>query len=119
VQRWRRFSAEVLFPNPDTVSQAIEALTAANLEFEYLPDHIDDCGPTVFGTVTGTTDNELNEDQVYIWLMEIIGDLFRGDVVEWASTLSAPQPRCRPLENHWHRLGSLTQVHPRRARRRR
>jgi hypothetical protein len=62
-------------------TRAIEALAAADCEFEYNPDAIDDCGPTVFGTVTGTTEFDA-EWAFHDWLMGIIGP-FSGDVCEW------------------------------------
>jgi hypothetical protein len=36
--RWKRFTAEVLFVKPNDVPRAIEALAAADCEFEYNPD---------------------------------------------------------------------------------
>jgi hypothetical protein len=79
--RWKRFTAEVLFLKPNDVPRAIEALAAADCEFEYNPDAIDDCGPTVFGMVTGTT--ELDAERAFRdWLMGIIGP-FSGDLCEW------------------------------------
>ena len=80
--RWKRFTAEVLFLKPNDVPRAIEALAAADCEFEYNPDAIDDCGPTVFGTVTGTTELLDGERAFHDWLVGIIGP-FSGDVCEW------------------------------------
>jgi hypothetical protein len=54
-------------------------VTAADCEFEYDPDAIDECGPTVFGLVTGTT--ELDENELHDWLLGVISP---GDVVEWS-----------------------------------
>jgi hypothetical protein len=68
------------FPRPNDVPRAIEALGAVDCEFEYDPDTIDDFGPTVSGTITGTT--ELDEDEIGDWLMGIIKP-FRGLLVEW------------------------------------
>ena len=76
----RRFSAEILFLDPDDVPRAIEALVAVGCEFELNPDAIDECGPTVFGNVTGMT--ELDEDDIGQWVLNII-EPFNGDVVEW------------------------------------
>jgi len=41
---------------------------------------IDDCGPTVFGWTTGST--ELSEDDLADWLLAIV-DPLGGDVIEW------------------------------------
>jgi hypothetical protein len=78
--RLKRFSAEVLFLDPDDVPDAIAALAAAGCEFEHNPDAIDDYGPTVFGMVTGTT--RLDSAGLRDWLMGIV-DPLNGDVVEW------------------------------------
>jgi hypothetical protein len=51
---WDRFTAEVVFSNPDAGQRGVEALAAAGYEFEYNHDAIDDYGPAVFGTITGT-----------------------------------------------------------------
>ena len=48
-RRWKRFWIEVLFRDPAEVPRAIEALAAADCEFEYDPDIVDDYGPAVFG----------------------------------------------------------------------
>jgi hypothetical protein len=77
---WDRFEAEILFLDPDQAPHGIAALAAAGCEFKYDPDAIDECGPTVFGMVTGVT--ELDEDKLHRWLTSII-DPFSGDVLEW------------------------------------
>jgi hypothetical protein len=74
-----RFTAEVLFLNRNDVPRAVEALAAADYEFEYTADAIDDCG-TVFGWVTGVTN--LDSDRLAEWLDGIIG-LFSGSVIGW------------------------------------
>jgi hypothetical protein len=56
--RWKRFEAVVDIPKLDDVPRLIEALAAVDCEFEYDPDVIDDCGPTVTGTITGNTELE-------------------------------------------------------------
>jgi hypothetical protein len=78
--KWARFEAEVRFLDPADVPRATEALAAFDCEFEIDHDAIDDCGPTVFGMVTGTT--ELGEDELGDWLASIVGP-FGGDVVGW------------------------------------
>lgn len=77
---WRRFEAEILFLNPNDVPPAVEALAAAGCEFKIDRDAVDPCGPTVFGSLTGTT--ELDEDDLGDWLLEILAP-FGGDVAEW------------------------------------
>jgi hypothetical protein len=74
------FKAEVCFLDPNVVPQAVEALAAAGCEFEINHDAIDDCGPTVFGWTTGST--ELSEDDLADWLLAIV-DPLGGDVIEW------------------------------------
>jgi hypothetical protein len=76
----KRFAAEVLFLDPADVPRATKALGAVNCEFEIDPDAIDEYGPTVFGTIVGTT--ELDEGDIGGWLLEIV-DPFGGDVVAW------------------------------------
>jgi hypothetical protein len=77
---WNRFEAEILFLDPNNVPRAVEALAAADCEFEIDHDAIDPCGPTVFGMVTGTT--ELGENDIGDWLLAIV-DPLGGDVVQW------------------------------------
>jgi hypothetical protein len=76
----KRFAAEVLFPNPNNVPRATEALAAVDCEFEVDHDAIDDDGPTVFGMVTGMT--KLDENDIGKWLFSVI-NRFGGDVVQW------------------------------------
>jgi hypothetical protein len=77
---WRRFSARVLFRKPSGAARAIEALAAADCEFEIDHGMIDDRGPTVFGLVTGNTSLDL--DALCDWLMDLIVP-FGGFVLEW------------------------------------
>ena len=79
---WDRFEAEmaeIQFLNPDQAPHGIAALAAADCEFEYDPDAIDECGPAVFGLVTGVT--ELDEDALWDWLDNII-EPFSGETLE-------------------------------------
>jgi len=92
ITSWKRFEAEVLFLNPDDVPRAVEALAAHDLEFKINPDAIDECGPTVFGTVTGPT--ELSEDDIAHWVCKII-EQFSGDVIEWSYI---PNPRTQEAQ---------------------
>jgi len=62
------------------VPRGVEALAAAGCEFEIDHDAVDECGPTVFGWVTGTT--ELGEDDIGDWLLALV-DPLGGDVVQW------------------------------------
>jgi hypothetical protein len=78
---WDRFTAEVLFHNPNAAQRGVEALAAAGYEFEYRHDEIDDCGPTVFGTITGTT--ELDSSGLFAWLAGIVYT-FSGTITEWS-----------------------------------
>jgi|SRR5215471_4547917 len=78
--RGQRFVAEILFLDPDLATRGIEALAAVGCEFIPDPSMVDPCGPTIFGTVVGTS--ELGEDALWHWLEDII-DPFTGDVVEW------------------------------------
>jgi hypothetical protein len=75
-----QFEAEILFLDPADVPRAIEALAAAGCEFEVDHDAFDECGPTVFGWATGTT--ELDENDIGDWLLAIV-DPLGGDVVQW------------------------------------
>jgi hypothetical protein len=77
---WDRFTAKVLFSNPNAEQRGVEALTAAGYDFKYRHDVIDACGPTVFGTVIGRT--ELDEDGLGAWLAGIIYS-YDGMVDEW------------------------------------
>lgn len=74
---WDRFTAKVLFLNQNAARRAVEALAAAGYEFEYRRDEIDDGEPTVFGTVTGTT--ELDDMGQFTWLACLIRP-FSGDI---------------------------------------
>jgi len=84
---WNRFEAELCFLDPNTVPRAVEALAAVGCEFEIDHDAIDDCGPTVFGTVVGVT--ELSEDDIADWLLAIV-DPLGGDVMQWGFTQAPP-----------------------------
>jgi hypothetical protein len=81
---WRRFSARVLFRKPNGAARAIEALAAADCEFEIDHDMIDDRGPTIFGEITGNTSLDL--DGLCDWLKGIIVPL-SGEVAEWGLDL--------------------------------
>src|SRR5205814_1390761 len=94
----KRFTAWILFLDPNDAPGAIATLLTAGCEFQYDPDAIDDYGPTVFGTVTGTT--ELDENGLYDWLMDIIGPL-TGDVAEWG--FDSPHDTIKPV---WSKLNS-------------
>jgi hypothetical protein len=87
-----RFEAEVLFLDPDGVSSAVAALASQGLEFKRDLDAVDECGPTVFGMVTGTT--ELREDDIPQFVDGIISP-FSGDVSEWSYV---PNPRTHRAE---------------------
>jgi hypothetical protein len=76
----KQFAAEVLFLNPDDVPRAVRVLAARGCAFKTDLEAIDECGPTVFGEVTGTT--KLSEDELGDWLLDIV-DRFGGDVAEW------------------------------------
>jgi hypothetical protein len=76
----KRFAAEVLFLNPNDVPRATEALAAVDCEFEINHQACDPYGPTMFGTLVGTT--ELDEDELGNWLLDTVRPL-GGDVVEW------------------------------------
>jgi hypothetical protein len=77
----KRFAAEVLFPDPNDVPRAVEALAAVDCEYEIDWNVIDPEGPTVTGMVTGTT--ELDEAKIGAWLGTIVIPV-GGDVVEWS-----------------------------------
>ena len=83
VHQSKRFEAVVLFLYPDEAPRAIAALAAAGCEFKHDPDAIDDCGPTIFGWVTGTT--ELDEGELPEWLLGIIDpdNIIHNDVIQW------------------------------------
>jgi len=78
--RGKPFEAEVLFLSPDDVPRAVEVLAMFGFDYKANPELIDPCGPTVFGTVTGTT--ELSENDIGDRLQKIV-DPFGGDVIEW------------------------------------
>jgi hypothetical protein len=76
----KSFSAEILFLDPDKMSPALAALTAAGCTFTPKPELIDPCGPTVWFEVTGAT--KLDEGELGNWLLDIVGP-HEGDAVEW------------------------------------
>jgi hypothetical protein len=80
--RWKRFEAVVDIPKPNDVPRLIEALAAVDCEFEYDPDVFDDYGPTVTGTITGTTEFDYGPGGIGDWLGGIIAP-FKGFLVEW------------------------------------
>src|SRR5262245_17575881 len=75
-----RFVAGVLFLRPDDVAPAVETLAAHGCDFEIDHEMIDPEGPTVFGTIAGTT--ELGLAGLGDWLIEIVRPL-GGDVSTW------------------------------------
>jgi hypothetical protein len=76
---WDRFTAEVLFSDPDAAQRGVEALAAAGFDFEYDHDTIDDY-PAVSGTITGTT--KLDNYGLVAWLESIVAP-YSGLVTEW------------------------------------
>jgi hypothetical protein len=75
-----KFEAEILIHDPADVPNAMQALAVHGFHFTANPDAIDECGPTVFGTVS-TIVAEVSEDELYSLLRDIIGPV--GDVAEW------------------------------------
>jgi len=85
---WKRFSAEILFLNPEDVPRAIAALADAGCEFEQDLDAIDPDYPTVFGIVYGTT--ELDVNGLGNWLIGILDPL--GGHLDGFGYDEAPSP---------------------------
>jgi hypothetical protein len=75
----RKFEAEILVHDPDDVPTATRVLAEHGFHFTVNPDMIDECGPTVFGSVSCVTG--LSEDELYSQLRDIVGPV--GDVAEW------------------------------------
>jgi hypothetical protein len=74
------FEAEILFLNPDDVPQAVQVFALLGCHFEINHNAVDQCGPTVFGLLIGTT--EFDEDELGDWLHKLLTPL-GADVVEW------------------------------------
>jgi hypothetical protein len=79
-RRRKPFKAEVLFPDPADVPNAVEVLTKFfELHYEVIPTEDPD-EPTAFGFVSGMT--ELDESAIGDWLREILQPI-NGEVCEW------------------------------------
>ena len=74
-----RMQADLLFLDPNDVSEGSAALIEHGFDVEVLDDWIDDYGPTIFIRARITTN--VTEDDFFDWVQSIVEPL-HGDVME-------------------------------------
>jgi hypothetical protein len=89
----QRMEAQILFHDPNDVSEGSAALIEQGFDVEVLDDLIDPCGPTTW--IRARTTSDLAEGHFFDWVQSIVEPL--GGWIEEAGRVDAP-----PASSWWH-----------------